>query len=156
MKKSVKILSLIAIMLLAIVGKSQAQIMAYDLWINGVQVTTANTNNVLAGTSNNNKVVYNDAQKTLYLNSANLTATTDVVPLGFIATTSPYMAAIVSDIEGLIINLNGDNTITYNNTNGYAAGIYQNKTMTIQGNGKLDLNVTAQLSSFGISGNALF
>lgn len=95
----------------------------YDLWVGGVQVNTANRDNVLG----DGKVSYNPGEKRLTLNNATVNATGS----------SNY--GIYSKIVGLTIEVIGTNTVTAS----AATGLYATQSnLTIEGTGVLNVTGT--------------
>ena len=107
---------------------------AYELWICGVQVTSANKDNlsaipgVSAGTAS-----YNPDTQTLTLNNVMINKSGD-------------QNIIKSSIDGLIIEVVGENNLT---ANGWSL-IDVNNNSTIQGNGTLNIENT-RTNDFGIN-----
>lgn len=90
---------------------------AYDLWVGGVRVNSANKNNL-----NNGSCSYNTSTKTLQLNNAKISLTND----------NFACYAIDNGIDGLTIQNQGTSELSSK-----YFGIYSNKTFTIKGNGHL-------------------
>ena len=105
----------------------------YNLWVNGVQVTSANATDVL----NDGTVYYDATTKTLTLNNANLTQ-------AYTETISTEIDTIILRGDELTLNLIGDNTITGVDATASSYGIRCNK-LTIQGDGTL--TVTSGIGS---------
>lgn len=78
----------------------------YDLWVNGIQVTEDNRNDVTSAENNNGdpQVTYNPETFTLILDNATLTGT-DI-----------YHAGILSGLNSLTISIKGENTIVPNDS----------------------------------------
>lgn len=101
---------------------------AYDLWVGGVRVNSANKNNL-----NNGSCSYNTSTKTLLLNNAKISLTN-----GFFASD-----AIDNGIDGLTIQNQGTSELSSNKGN----GIFSNKAFTIKGNGHLKVTTGGSTSS---------
>ena len=97
----------------------------YDLWINGVQVTSENAGNLSVIDGVTGTVTYNATSKTLLLNNATLTSET---------------TNIMSKIDGLTINVVGTNSLSA--TSGAGSNISVKKPMTITGTGTLNASAT--------------
>ena len=108
----------------------------YDIWVDGVQVTSENKDNLCGGT-----VSYDPATHTLSLNNATLDSET-MSDYG-IKTTIP---------STLKIRLTGTNSITRTDTGG-GAGIHSDNAVEIIGNGTLTINVKGDTYD-GISAGA--
>ncbi|MBR1727110.1 MAG: leucine-rich repeat protein, partial [Muribaculaceae bacterium] len=82
----------------------------YDLWINGVQVTDANKDDltVIDGVSGT-RVIYSPTVKTLVLNNATISTSSE--------------SNIVSNIDQLTIRVNGTNKLKVTSSSGYASMI---------------------------------
>ena len=109
---------------------------AYDIWVDGVQVTSENKDNLCSGT-----VSYDPTTHTLSLNNATLDSDT-MLDYG-IKTTIP---------STLKIRLTGTNSITRTDTGG-GAGIHSDNAVEIIGNGTLTINVKGDTYD-GISAGA--
>ena len=96
----------------------------YDIWVDGVQVTSENKDNLCSGT-----VSYDPTTHTLSLNNATLDS--DTMSDYGIKTTIP---------STLKIRLTGTNSITRTDTGG-GAGIHSDNAVEIIGNGTLTINV---------------
>ena len=124
---------------------------AYDVWVGGVQVTEQNASDVLG----DGTVSYNDEDKTLKLNGANITAVSSVPDWG--------NAAIVSYDELKIVLAEGsENNITLNGDKFFTGMIAMSengstpKNITVSGKGSLDIDITtSNVAAFGIMGSAV-
>ena len=97
-------------------------ITTYDLWINGEQVTSENYSNI-TGTGISRKVYYNYWQKRLMLEDATISNSTN------------GGTCITSEIDGLIINLIGTNSLS--SQTGFRARAMNLANTTIRGTGTL-------------------
>ncbi|MBO7609607.1 MAG: BspA family leucine-rich repeat surface protein [Muribaculaceae bacterium] len=97
-------------------------ITTYDLWINGEQVTSENYSNI-TGTGISGKVYYNYWQKRLMLEDATISNSTN------------GGTCITSEIDGLIINLIGTNSLS--SQTGFRARAMNLANTTIRGTGTL-------------------
>ncbi len=103
----------------------------YDLWVGGVQVSNANASNI-TGEGITGAVSYDSTTKTLTLNNATITGAREF--------------SIFDDVSGIYgketlkINLIGNNTITGSDNGGSSYGIY------IDGNGNLTFTGTGSLT----------
>lgn len=103
----------------------------YDLWVGGVQVTNTNASNI-TGEGITGAVSYDSTTKTLTLNNATITGA--------------HEFSIFDDVSGIYgketlkINLIGNNTITGSDNGGSSYGIY------IDGNGNLTFTGTGSLT----------
>lgn len=125
MKKTNYLKLTLALLVAMLLGTASMQAASYGLWICGTQVTDANKDNlkVITGVSGT-AVTYNSGTNTLTLNNATISASA---------------IGIMTQSEGLTIELIGDNTIT---TTDNADGIQlQQNSATIQGTGTLTINV---------------
>ena len=97
----------------------------YDLWINGIQVTSSNASNLgsIGGTAGT--ITYNASTKTLTLNNATIY--------------DDAASNIKSAIDGLTINVVGNNMLQV--TGGYPS-LHVQKPLTITGTGTLDCSCT--------------
>ncbi len=100
---------------------------AYDLWINGTQVTSENAGNLSVIDGVSGTVTYNATTNTLTLQDANLT-------------TDQAVNNIRNEIEGLKVNVVGTNTLAV--TSGASNSIHAEKPMTITGSGTLTAGAT--------------
>lgn len=100
----------------------------YDLWINGTQVTSENAGNLSVIDGVTGTVAYNATTNTLTLQNANLT-------------TDQAVNNIRNEIEGLKVNVVGTNTLAV--TSGASNSIHAEKPMTITGSGTLTAGATA-------------
>ncbi|HHT23278.1 MAG TPA: hypothetical protein GXZ87_08225 [Bacteroidales bacterium] len=107
-------------------GEVKIGISKYDLWICGTQVTGANMDDLSVINGVTGTVSYNSDSKTLTLNNANIT-----IPNG--------ANAIRSSIEGLIVNVQNNNTV---NSDDYATVRFE-KSATINGYGTLNVSQTS-------------
>lgn len=95
----------------------------YSLYVGGKQVNYFNSNDILS----NSTVSYDDATNTLTLNNATISCATD--------------APIRSDLNGLKVVCNGNNTLDRTGANGYAMYLTFGTTVTTtQANSTLTLN----------------
>ena len=99
----------------------------YDLWINGTQVTSENAGNLSVIDGVTGTVAYNATTNTLTLQDANLT-------------TDQAVNNIRNEIEGLKVNVVGTNTLAV--TSGASNSIHAEKPMTITGSGTLTAGAT--------------
>ena len=104
----------------------------YDLWVGGVQVTNANASNI-TGEGITGAVSYDSTTKTLTLNNATITGV--------------HEFSIFDDVSGIYgketlkINLIGNNTITGSDNGGSSYGIYiDNRNLTFTGTGSLTVS----------------
>ena len=98
----------------------------YDLWICGEQVTDTNKDDLSVINGVTGTVSYNSDSKTLTLNNANIT-----IPDG--------ANAIKSNIEGLTIDVQNNNSVS---SNGWAT-MRLDKSATISGSGTLNVSQTS-------------
>lgn len=98
----------------------------YNLWIAGKKVNFANCNDLSVIEGVSGKVMYDDNTKTLTLNNASISTTIEDDRYG-------RGSGIFNQIEGLVINLIGNNTITAKN----GMGVWNFKDLTFTGEGKL-------------------
>lgn len=116
----------------------------YDIWVGGVQVTSANAADVLG----NGTVSYDAQTGTLTLDSANMTGThTDGSGVG---------AAIYADTD-LTLALTGDNSAIGPITGVASSGVYCSGALAVNGSGSLSAVGGAATSgySFGVYGNTV-
>ncbi|MDO5123681.1 MAG: DUF6273 domain-containing protein [Eubacteriales bacterium] len=101
----------------------------YDLWVDGVQVTSANADNVLNKTNGDGEptVSFDATSNTLTLSGATITETDDT-----------YLCGIYSKLDNLTLKLIGDSTITVNDT---GDGLYTEGNLTVTGSGSLTATV---------------
>lgn len=130
------LLSIVMVAGLLPVTALAAEPTAYDIWVDGVQVTSENKDNLCSGT-----VSYDPTTHTLSLNNATLDSDT-MLDYG-IKTTIP---------STLKIRLTGTNSITRTDTGG-GAGIHSDNAVEIIGNGTLTINVKGDTYD-GISAGA--
>ena len=104
----------------------------YDLWVGGVQVTNTNASNI-TGEGITGAVSYDSTTKTLTLNNATITGA--------------HEFSIFDDVSGIYgketlkINLIGNNTITGSDNGGSSYGIYiDNGNLTFTGTGSLTVS----------------
>ena len=104
----------------------------YDLWVGGVQVTNTNASNI-TGEGITGAVSYDSTTKTLTLNNAIITGV--------------HEFSIFDDVSGIYgketlkINLIGNNTITGSDNGGSSYGIYiDNGNLTFTGTGSLTVS----------------
>lgn len=107
----------------------------YELWVSGTQVTSANASNI-TGNGISGSISYNNDTKTLRLNDVTVNTTTE--------------NSIFSKIEGLIIELVGDNNVSAN-----SPSVYLYKPATIIGEGSLTTNSANDCGIFLWSGSSL-
>ena len=108
-------------------------VVKYDLWVGGVQVTGANAGNI-TGAGITGAVSYDATTKTLTLNNATITGA--------------HEFAVFDDVSGIYgketlkINLIGNNTITGSVNGGSSYGIYidDNGNLTFTGTGSLTVS----------------
>ncbi|HQB27714.1 MAG TPA: T9SS type A sorting domain-containing protein [Paludibacter sp.] len=126
MKKTNYLKLMLALLVAMLLGTANMQAASYQLAICGVQVTDANKDNlkVISGVSGT-AVTYNPGTKTLTLNNATISTSSN---------------GIVSYIDGLTIELIGDNTITITTTDNIDGIQLQQNPATIQGSGTLTIN----------------
>ena len=98
----------------------------YNLWIAGKKVNFANCNDLSVIEGVSGKVMYDDNTKTLTLNNASISTTIEDDRYG-------RGSGIFNQIEGLVVNLIGNNTITAKN----GMGVWNFKDLTFTGEGKL-------------------
>ena len=128
----VLVVAFVAILMLMAVTAYAAD---YDLWVDGVRVTSDNASNILG----NGSAVYSASENVLYLDGATLSE----VALWRGTEEDPeweqYRAAIGSKIPGLTINLSGSNAIYVDGS--YYDGIDTdyNCDLTITGSGTLSV-----------------
>ena len=96
------------------------EVVNYDLWIAGIQVTSQNNGNVLG----DGHVSYNPSTNTLTLTGANISSESDY--------------GIKSQTAGLNISVQGQNTVTANSEDGIY--LHATGTATIYGNGSLTVS----------------
>lgn len=139
MKKKVLFSLILAIMATMWAGTAQAQT-KYDLWLAGTQVTSENCGDlsVIDGVSGTAK--YDDATKTLILDNATIHNSAEVEE-----DNTSKSIGIVTAINGLTINLIGNNTITSENSLGMYN--YNGGKLTIIGNGKLTVKGSTTASN---------
>ncbi len=114
---------------IVITEEVQIKFASHNLWIGGVQVTDANRNDLSTGNPcvTAGAISYNSDTKTLTLDNATIS-------------TTGHVNGILSALNGLKINVVGNNTITAS-TYSYSAIELSNST-TILGGGKLTINNT--------------
>ena len=101
----------------------------YDLWVAGIQVTSANAANI-TGSGITGSVSYDAANQILTLDNAT------VVSSG--GSTDMECSGIYNDgVDGLKISLIGVNSITAPTSNTKECGVFSKKNLTVQGTGKL-------------------
>ena len=129
MKQKILLLS-IAVTLLAVTTSVMAQ--TYNLWVRGEQVTATNKDNLPCQSGT---ITYNPESFTLTLDNAVIDNTA-----------GDFERGIQSNINGLIIELKGTNTIEYSRYQ----GITLTNNTTIQGTGTLNIkkNTHASISVF--------
>ena len=114
------------------------EVVAYDLWVNGEQVTSANQNNILDAVNEDGTAtaVYDPASKTLTLNGAEITK-------AYVTGYGTINAGIFIQEDKLTIMIEGENNVNMGMSNSY--GIYSptDKTLTIDGTGSIDINATS-------------
>ena len=122
---------MVCVMLLALLPGAALAADNYDLWVNGVQVTSDNAGDVLG----NGTVSYNAQTNTLTLNGAAITIPNpaDVHPL--------YEAGIYAGGDINVV-LTGENTISISGQR-IVAGIHANGVMQISGQGSLTINAAS-------------
>lgn len=98
----------------------------FDLWVGGTRVTSVNYQDVLG----DGTVSYNIVTKTLWLTNATLSGQGS-----YTTADTGYGTGIYSKIEGLTIQLQGDNTVT-GKTNCH--GVYLGSETTIKGEGSME------------------
>ena len=130
------LLSIVMVAGLLPVTALAAEPTAYDIWVDGVQVTSENKDNLCSGT-----VSYDPTTHTLSLNNATLDS--DTMSDYGIKTTIP---------STLKIRLTGTNSITRTDTGG-GAGIRSDNAVEIIGDGTLTINVKGDTYD-GISAGA--
>ena len=130
---------------------AQWEVESYNVWVGGVQVTSANASDVLGNADGEGATVsYDTETKTLTLNNANITA----------AGSAP--AAIVSyDALHIVLAEGSENKITLNGS-AVLTGVLvseNNKTykdITVSGKGSLNIGITTSNAvAFGIMGSAV-
>ena len=109
-----------------------------ELWVGNVKVTSANAADVLAGTTNEGKVKYDEAAATLYLTDVSITRTTkDVLEEG------DTVAAVIKTEKDINIILSGENSIRPSTSLSDGYGIYSNplrgNSISISGSGSLNI-----------------
>lgn len=108
---------------------------AYDLWVGGVRVNSANKNNL-----NNGSCSYNTSIKTLQLNNAKILLTNNY----FVS------EAIDNGIDGLTIQNQGTSELS----SSQSYGISSNKTITIKGGGHLKVTGSSSSSAIYYDGSS--
>lgn len=122
---------IVCVMLLALLPGAALAADNYDLWVNGVQVTSDNAGDVLG----NGAVSYNAQTNTLTLNGAAITIPNpDTVH-------SVYQAGIYAGGDINVV-LTGENTISMSGQK-IVAGIHANGVMQIGGQGSLTINAAS-------------
>ena len=95
----------------------------YNLWINDTQVTNTNANNLATIDGVNGTVTYNPQTSTLTLRNATITSSVNAG------------RCLKSEVDGIIINLQGASTLNANGNNACAIDV---TTATITGTGTLN------------------
>ena len=142
MKRKILMLALLTAVFALLLSVGAAAADEYDLWVNGVQVTSDNADDVL----NNGTVSYDAATNILTLDGAELD-TANTLPSSQIGRTGVIYAQNTGE---LTINVIGDSTITANDSN--ACGIYlgtiatqdnpaPSSSLVLTGTARLDINV---------------
>ncbi|MBR2593070.1 MAG: carbohydrate-binding domain-containing protein [Firmicutes bacterium] len=106
----------------------EAPVTAYDLWVNGIQVTEKNAENIPVDSGT---AVYNHEENTLTLTDAEITKGYKYKE-GYV-----YKAGIYANTD-LKIVLVGENKITLTESNSYGITVEEGKTLTITGEGSLE------------------
>ena len=106
----------------ATIGK----ILTYDLWLNGVQVTSANASDLSVIDGVSGTVNFDAASNTLTLDNATLSVASQ--------------NNIKNDINGLVVNVVGTNTLEVTNR---SASLQVNKSLTIKGTGSLNCSCSS-------------
>ncbi len=101
-----------------------------EIWVNGIEVTQDNCENVMSGVS------YDFDTNTLYLNNANLTTTHE----------REAHDAAISATGDINIVLTGTNNINVSGGTVFLDGIYANGTITISGSGSLNIQAEGSAS----------
>lgn len=108
----------------------------YQIWVGGVQVTSDNAGNVLAGGNNDGKVSYDPDTNTLTLNGAN------------ISYDSKGKGSLRSEEDGLTVELLGTNTIkdetTEVNTIYPLNSVFSKGNLTFCGDGSLEVTTQSE------------
>lgn len=117
------------------ISAAAEEVIEYNLWVSGTQVTSRNAGDVFG----NGKVSYNPEQNTLTLNGANITKDVNTA----IREDKPEVCGVYYKIsKPLTVNLIGENSITstFSATGeGFCYGFlsHYNQDVTFKGNGKL-------------------
>lgn len=122
---------MVCVMLLALLPGAALAADNYDLWVNGVQVTSDNAGDVLG----NGTVSYNAQTNTLTLNGAAITIPNSST------VHADYQAGIYAGGDINVV-LTGENTISISGQN-IVAGIHANGVMQISGQGSLTINAAS-------------
>ncbi|MEL1136549.1 cell wall-binding repeat-containing protein [Desulfitobacterium sp. THU1] len=117
----------------------------YDIWVGGVQVTSANKDSV-TGPSITGTVTYNSDNQTLTLNGATITG---------VHTDNNYKYGIYAN-GNLNLVLTGSNSVNANQSATRSYGVYASNALTISGSGSMTaIAERGSLENIGIFANAL-